>query len=47
MDVEFILNGRKVEVKDVDPDETLANVLRDRLGITSVKIGCENGTCGV
>ena len=46
MNISFVLNGRKVNV-DVDPDETLANVLRDRLGITSVKIGCENGTCGV
>lgn len=47
MDVSFILNGKKVELKDVDPDEPLAKVLRDRLGYTSVKIGCENGTCGV
>ncbi|WP_041277480.1 molybdopterin-dependent aldehyde oxidoreductase [Desulfotalea psychrophila] len=29
-----------------DKDESLANVLRDNLGLTSVKIGCGTGQCG-
>ena len=29
-----------------DPDESLANVLRQNLGLTSVKIGCDSGMCG-
>ncbi len=35
--------GRSV---DVDPNETLLEVLRERLGIKSPKIGCERGDCG-
>ncbi len=29
-----------------EPDESLANVLRANLGLTSVKIGCDSGVCG-
>ena len=28
------------------PDESLANVLRQSLGLTSVKVGCDSGMCG-
>ena len=35
--------GRSV---DVEPNETLLEVLRERLGIKSPKIGCERGVCG-
>ncbi len=45
MNVRFKLNGRDVEV-DVEPNELLINVLRERLGITSVKYGCGIGECG-
>lgn len=31
---------------DVEPNETLLEVLRERLGIKSPKIGCERGDCG-
>ena len=31
---------------DVEPFETLLDVLRNRLGIKSPKIGCERGDCG-
>ncbi len=41
----FRLNGRFVEV-DVEPNELLINVLRDKLGVTSVKYGCGIGECG-
>ncbi|MEQ3554391.1 (2Fe-2S)-binding protein [Pseudonocardia nematodicida] len=30
----------------VDDDETLVDVLRDRLGSTAVRAGCRNGDCG-
>ena len=39
------VNGKPVEV-GVDPRESLADTLRERLGLTSVKKGCEVGECG-
>lgn len=30
----------------VEPEETLAVVLRERLGLTGTKIGCDAGACG-
>lgn len=39
------VNNRPVEVA-VDPRESLADTLRERLGLTSVKKGCEVGECG-
>ena len=39
------VNGKAVEVA-VDPRESLADTLRERLGLTSVKKGCEVGECG-
>ena len=36
------VNGRPVEV-GIDPRESLADTLRERLGLTSVKKGCEVG----
>lgn len=38
------VNSRPVEVA-VDPRESLADTLRTRLGLTSVKKGCEVGEC--
>ncbi|RWU02457.1 2Fe-2S iron-sulfur cluster-binding protein, partial [Pseudodesulfovibrio sp. S3] len=29
-----------------EPEESLANVLRANLGLTSVKVGCDTGMCG-
>ncbi|RLC78895.1 MAG: (2Fe-2S)-binding protein [Chloroflexi bacterium] len=43
--VSFILNGERVSV-EVEPCETLAEVLRNKLGLTGTKIGCEEGECG-
>jgi len=43
--VSFKLNGELVEV-DVPPNMTLLDVLRRKLGILSVKRGCERGECG-
>ena len=39
------VNGKAVEV-GIDPRESLADTLRERLGLTSVKKGCEVGECG-
>ena len=44
--VQFACDGEQVEV-DAAPGETLLSVLRERLGITSVKDGCApQGQCG-
>lgn len=41
----FYVNGEERRVK-VDPDESLLHVLRERLGLTGTKAGCEEGDCG-
>ncbi len=44
--IEFTLNGTPVAA-DVRDDETLLDVLRERLGLTSMKDGCSpEGSCG-
>jgi len=45
MTVEFILNGRKVAVS-IEADDSLYTILR-RLGMYSVKCGCETTNCGL
>jgi xanthine dehydrogenase YagT iron-sulfur-binding subunit len=39
------VNGRAFKVR-VEPRETLLSVLRERLGMTGTKPGCERGECG-
>jgi len=39
------LNGQSVTV-EVEPFELLADVLRDKLGLTGTKVGCSEGECG-
>jgi carbon-monoxide dehydrogenase small subunit len=39
------VNGEGVEA-EVKPSATLAYVLREQLGLTGTKIGCEEGECG-
>ena len=41
----FTLNGRTVTV-EVEPHRTLLDLLRDTLGLTGTKRGCEIGECG-
>ena len=43
--LKFELNGAWVSLS-VPPDELLLNTLRDRLGLTGTKQGCEIGECG-
>ena len=45
MKVNFELNGKNVTA-DVTPYTTLTDMLREELGIQSVKKGCEHGECG-
>ena len=39
------INDRKYEIA-VDPNQTLVNVIRNNLGLTGTKKGCESGHCG-
>jgi Aerobic-type carbon monoxide dehydrogenase, small subunit CoxS/CutS homologs len=39
------VNGKDRRV-DVLPQETLANTLRLKLGLTGTKLGCDRGECG-
>ncbi len=41
----FEVNGESVEV-DVEPRLSLADCLRDVLGLTGTHLGCEHGVCG-
>lgn len=43
--IKMIVNGKEVEI-GVDEKESLTDTLRNRLGLTSVKKGCEAGECG-
>ncbi len=43
--IHFTLNGREVIARDVDPNTTLLNWLRDQ-GHTGTKEGCAEGECG-
>jgi aerobic-type carbon monoxide dehydrogenase small subunit (CoxS/CutS family) len=47
--IALVVNGTPVVLeasKDFDPSDTLASVLRDRLGYTGLKIACDQGACG-
>src|SRR5579885_2471742 len=44
--IAFTLNGRAVEVRRADPARRLADVLREDLGLTGTKVGCNAGDCG-
>ncbi|MBM4330639.1 MAG: (2Fe-2S)-binding protein [Deltaproteobacteria bacterium] len=45
MRVQFKLNGRDI-AEEAEPYETLLDFLRERLNVTSVKKGCDEGDCG-
>ena len=41
----FTLNGQPVDI-DAPPTERLSQSLRERLGLTGTKVGCDAGDCG-
>jgi carbon-monoxide dehydrogenase small subunit len=43
--VSFSVNGRREDI-DVEPRRTLADALRENLGLTGTHLGCEQGACG-
>ena len=45
MKLSFELNGENITV-ETRPNRTLLDLLRDELGVTSVKKGCQQGECG-
>ncbi|MFP5022327.1 (2Fe-2S)-binding protein [Pseudonocardia phyllosphaerae] len=45
MDISLEINGNHEEL-DVDPGVTLLDALRERLGVTGPKKGCDRGQCG-
>jgi xanthine dehydrogenase YagT iron-sulfur-binding subunit len=45
MEVTLRINGSE-HVLDVDPRMTLLDLLRERLGLTGSKKGCDHGQCG-
>src|SRR4051812_44013751 len=45
LNVTLTINGRKTQLS-VAPWTTLLDALRDRLGLTGTKKGCDHGQCG-
>ena len=43
--IDVLVNGQKASI-EVSPTERLSAVLRDRLGLTGTKVGCDAGDCG-
>ncbi|GAB3361901.1 MULTISPECIES: (2Fe-2S)-binding protein [Amycolatopsis] len=45
MKIELAVNGDRQQI-DVEPRRTLADALREDLGLTGTHVGCEHGVCG-
>ena len=45
IDTHLVVNGQARAVT-IEPRETLADVLRDRLGLTGLKVSCDAQVCG-
>ena len=46
MHLTFTLNGEAVNLDDIPEGTPLIDLLRETLGLTGTKRGCETGTCG-
>jgi carbon-monoxide dehydrogenase small subunit len=46
VNVELTVNGTARTTPDVEPRKTLADFLREDLGLTGTHLGCEHGVCG-
>jgi xanthine dehydrogenase small subunit len=42
----FFLNGKRVDIRDISPNETLLNYVRYQASLTGTKEGCAEGDCG-
>ncbi|MFE5703432.1 (2Fe-2S)-binding protein [Rhodococcus koreensis] len=45
MRIELTVNGERAAI-DIEPRKTLADALREDLGLTGTHLGCEHGVCG-
>ena len=45
-DITLTLNGARTTITGVPEDRLLVDLLRETLGLTGTKRGCETGTCG-
>jgi carbon-monoxide dehydrogenase small subunit len=43
--IHFTVNGQREQL-DVEPRRTLADALREDIGLTGTHLGCEHGVCG-
>lgn len=43
--VDLVVDGRSERLR-AEPRTSLADALRDQLGVTGVRVGCEQGVCG-
>ncbi|KAA2312079.1 (2Fe-2S)-binding protein [Pseudooceanicola sediminis] len=46
LSISLIVNGEQKDIALEDPRATLLDVLRDRIGLTGTKKGCDRGQCG-
>ncbi len=46
MKISFQINGKRYSCDSAEGNTTLLSYLRNKLGLTAAKMGCDNGSCG-